>query len=239
MRGLQSCFRRHGRLDAGGRHCGQERVGNGLVNAAGAYAQAKTSSAVNENAARAVITGAGSFSFIMHLEAASAAAAGCEALKQRGSFSHGAAGMVRSGPGVLGDARLVALVCFPVDESIVMIRKEDGPIGARQMPRPFSDLASVIDIMLPTCFTINIGAGIDGACQHAMDGVIGRRHPADVRQAVGLQGEGEFLGAKPEPDLTGGARFRETLEDGAYHAANNTRCFVLACLSEISREETP
>ena len=53
-----------------------------------------------------------------------------------------------------------------------------------------------------------------------MDRRIGRRHPADVGRAGGLQGEGQAFGAEPEPDLAGRPELGEAREDGADRAGD-------------------
>lgn len=77
------------------------------------------------------------------------------------------------------------------------------------------DMAGIVDIVLTTCFTISVSARIDGVGENMMKGGVGGRGPTDVGERVGLGGEGEFLGAEPEPDLACATDLGESVKDGA------------------------
>ena len=118
------------------------------------------------------------------------------------------------------EARLIGLIGRPVNEARVVIEDQHRPFGAWQAANPPLDRAVGGDEALAAGLPIHIGASIHRAGEDLMDRRVGRRHPADVGHAVGLQGEGQALGAEPQPDLARRPHFREAREDGADRAGD-------------------
>ena len=122
-----------GRLEGG-----DEGPRDGLVDLNAANVEAIDAAALDQDLAGAMISRRGAASAIVRVQAASAVPAGGKALEQSTPFPHGAARLVRSGSGILGDAILVGLIGPPIDESRMMVRNQHLPLGARQ----FSDALS-------------------------------------------------------------------------------------------------
>jgi hypothetical protein len=61
---------------------------------------------------------------------------------------------------------------------------------------------------------IRVGAGVGGVGEHVVDGGVGGRHPADLRERTPSHGEAEALRAEPQPHATYRAELTEALEGG-------------------------
>src|SRR5271163_5352018 len=93
--------------DSGGELCrlegGDEGLRDGLVDLDAADVEAIDAAAFDQDFAGAMIPRRGAASAIVRVQAASAVPAGGKALQQSAPFPHGAARLVRSGAGILGD----------------------------------------------------------------------------------------------------------------------------------------
>jgi hypothetical protein len=152
---------------------------------------------------------------IVRVQPSAAAATRGEALEQGRAISHRAAWRMRVRVEVGAEARLIGFIGHPVDEAFVVAGNEDRPFGAGQMTHALLDRAIGVDVALAPGFSIRVGASINRIREDVVDGRIGWRDPADLRDPVRLEGKEQPFGAKPEPDLTGRAEFGEALEDGA------------------------
>ena len=140
--------------DSGGELCrlegGDEGLRDGLVDLDAADVEAIDAAAFDQDFAGAMIPRRGAASAIVRVQAASAAPAGGKALQQSAPFPHGAARLVRSGAGILGDAILVGLIGPPIDEARMMVRNKHLPLGARQFSNTLFADARCIQHRLPT-----------------------------------------------------------------------------------------
>src|SRR5437868_10051204 len=72
-----------------------------------------------------------------------------------------------------------------------------------------------IQVTFPTTFSIGVSASIHRIGERVVNGHVRRGGPTDLAIRAGSRGEGETLGAEPEPDLARRSQFRELREHGA------------------------
>src|SRR5262249_1774436 len=110
---------------------GDEGLCDSIVDLFATDVEAKDPTTLDENLAGAVIGWSRRASAIMSMQSSAAVAATGQALQKSSAFSHGAADLMRSWPGVFGDTCQIVLIGLPIDESGMMIFDEHLPLGAR------------------------------------------------------------------------------------------------------------
>src|SRR5215207_194845 len=225
-RGVVILLKRLGRLQ-GGLHAGrgerrEQRAGDRLVDLPATDPQAPAAAVVDQDARRAVIGGAlvPAAALVVDLELAPAAAADGDPLQQRGAFADRAAGLVRARARVASDPLTVALEGRLVDVAAVVLPDQHVPFCLREATHPLARLPVLVDVPLAAGLAERVCAGIDGALEHAMDLVVGRRGPLDLAVSEAAHRELHPLAAHPQPHLADRAELDEPVEDGGDRAAH-------------------
>jgi len=78
------------------------------------------------------------------------------------------------------DAHAIGLVGAPVDEALVMVGDEHGPLRLRQLAHPLLARTAAIECDLTAALAIGIGARIHRIRQHMIDGDIAGVDPTDA-----------------------------------------------------------
>src|SRR5580704_10958775 len=98
------------------------------------------------------------------------------------------------------DAGAIGLIGAPVDEALMVVRDEYGPLRLRQLAHPLLARAAAIESDLMAALAIGIGPRIDRIRQHMIDGDIAGVDPTDAAAKAGLQWKRQALAAQPQPD---------------------------------------
>ena len=101
---------------------GDEGRGDGRIDLDAADVEAIGAAAFDKDLTGAMVPGCGAAAAIVGVQTAAAMAAAGEPLQQGSALAHGAARLVRTGPGVAGEALLVCLIGLPVDKTRMMLR---------------------------------------------------------------------------------------------------------------------
>jgi len=110
---------------------GDEGRGDGGIDLDAADVEAIGAAAFDKNLAGAMVPGGGVAAAIVGVQTAAAMAAAGEPLQQSSALAHSAACLVRTGPGVASEALLVCLIGLPIDKTLMMLRDQHLPFGAR------------------------------------------------------------------------------------------------------------
>ncbi len=123
---------------------------------------------------------------VIDAQAAPAVSTAGDALQQCGTFADGAACLVRFWVDVAVDAHLIGLECLPINKPGMMFWQEYSPLGDGQVADSLLDGPMFIEIALATSLAVNVGAGVDGISEHAMNSSVSGRDPADIANRVPL-----------------------------------------------------
>src|SRR5438132_1365450 len=96
---------------------------------------------------------------------------------------------MRSRMSVGGDPCTIALVGAPVDEALVMVREQHGPLRSWQLANALLAGAGGIENDLVAALAIRVGACVDGIRQHMIDGDVAGVDPAHAAAVAGLHRE--------------------------------------------------
>src|SRR3982751_6536338 len=102
-----------------------------------------------------------------------------KALQQCRPLSHRASCLMRHGPDVGIEPRLIRLKGCPIDEAGMMILNENGPLIHGQMPNAFPDSAVFINVAFVLGLAVGVSASIHRISQDLVQRVVSRRYPAD------------------------------------------------------------
>ena len=111
-----------------------------------------------------------------------------------------------------GDPVAVFLERGLVDEARVVLPNQDTPFCLGEPTQPLACVAVLVDVSLPAGLPERVRAGIDRALEHAVDLMVGRRHPPQLALPA-AQRELHALAAHPQPHLAHRAEFGEPVED--------------------------
>src|SRR5262245_1957979 len=101
-----------------------------------------------------------------------------------------------------GDPRAIGLIGAPIDEALMVMRKEHGPLRSRQLADAFLARAGGIEGDLMAALAIRVSARVDRIRQHMIDGDVAGVDPADATAIAGLQGKRRTFAAQPQPNTT-------------------------------------
>ena len=188
-------------FDAQWRERSQHGLRHRVVDLDGADVEAVEAAFILDRLAGAVIARRGGAAGVMGAQLASAVSADGKTLQQGGSLSHGAAArLMRPGMRVGADPHAIGLIGAPVDEALMMVGDEHGPLRLRQLAHPLPARTAAIERDLTAALAIGIGARIHRICQHMIDGDIAGVDPTDAAAVVGLERKRQTLAAQPQPD---------------------------------------
>src|SRR6266571_1952982 len=102
---------------------------------------------------------------------------------------------MRSRMSVGGDPCTIALVRAPVDEALMVVGEQHGPLRLWQLANALLTRAGGIENDLVAALAIRVGAGVDGIRQHMIDGDVTGVDPADAAAVAGLHRERQAFGA--------------------------------------------
>ena len=198
----------------------EKGVGDGLVDGPGANVEAVHATPMDDVFAGAVIARRGVAARVVGSEPAAAMPTTGQALQQRRTLSHSASALMGPGTGVGTEPCLVGQERRPIDKAGMVFRDKDSPLVDGQAAGPFPDSAVCIDVALASRFTVGVSASIHRIGQDVVDCGVGGRGPADRAVGTVSAGEGQVLGAEPEPDPPGRTVLGEGVEQGADGASN-------------------
>ena len=115
----------------------------------------------------------------MNVQPPAAMAAGDDPLQQGRALSHRSSCLMRLGPGVGIEPRLIGLEGRPIDEARMMVLDEDGPLIDGKMTHPFPDGAVFIDVAFVPGLAVGVSASIHRIGQDVVDCGVSRSDPAD------------------------------------------------------------
>jgi hypothetical protein len=182
-----------------------ERSQHGLrhrvVDLDGADVKAVDAASIGDRLAGAVITRRGGAAGVMGAQLAPAVSADGKTLKQGGSFSHGAAArMMGAWMRIGADAGPINLIGAPVDEALMVVWDEHGPLRLRQLAHPLLARTAAIESDLMAALAVGVGARVDGIRQRMIDGDIAGVDPTDAAAITSLQRKRQAFAAQPQPD---------------------------------------
>jgi|SRR5215831_10862722 len=139
------------------------------------------------------------------------------------------------------DAAAIGFIGAPIDEPLMVVRDEHGPLRLRQLADALLARSGRIERDLMAALAISVSARVDGIRQHMINRNVARVDPAHFSSGAGPQGQQQSLAAEPEPDATYRSEFGETREDRADHTADGfvrmeTNLAVLVTPHEADRE---
>lgn len=121
----------------------------------------------------------------MHGQSTPAASAGGQALQQGAALAQGAAaGLVRVGSGVGGDALLVGFVGGPVDVAKMVVHDQHLPVAAVQPAGAGAQHTVVVEAAFAAGATIDIGASVGRMGEHTVDRRVGGCHPGQFVEGL-------------------------------------------------------
>ena len=170
-------------VQRGGGQRGQERGGDGGVDALSAGAHAPGAAAVDQfgGALAVVVRHAFRRAGVEDRELAAAFPAGGQALQQRAAFPDRAGARLaglRADAGA--DAGLAGLVGVPVGEPGVVIGDEDLPLVAGQPAAALAQRAARVKVAFLAGPAVDIRARVGRVGQRGVHGMVGRLHPGDL-----------------------------------------------------------
>ena|ERR1700704_6457393 len=95
------------------------------------------------------------------------------------------------------DAGAIGLIGAPVDEALMVVLDEHGPLRLRQLAHPLFARAAAVESDLMAALAISVGPRIHRIRQHMIDANIARVDPADTAAMAGLQRKRQALAAQP------------------------------------------
>src|SRR6266536_4327792 len=127
---------------------------------------------------------------------------------------------MRSRMSVGGDSCTIALVRAPVDEALMVVGEQHGPLRSWQLANALLARAGGIENDLVTALAIRVGARVDRIREHMIDGDVAGVDPAHTAAIAGLHRERQALSAQPQPDTAHRSELGEAREHGADRAAD-------------------
>ena len=91
--------------------------------------------------------------------------------------------------GVGGDPGAIGLISAPIDEALVVVGEEHGPLRLRQLADALFARPGGVEDDVMAALAIRIGARIDRIRQHMIDGDVAGVDPAEDATVAGLQRE--------------------------------------------------
>src|ERR1700740_2700319 len=97
--------------------------------------------------------------------------------------------------GIGTDAHAIGLIGVPVDEALMVVRDEHGPLRSRQLADAPLTRPGGVESDLMAALAISVSARVDGIRQHMINRNVARVDPAHLTAGAGPQGERQSLAA--------------------------------------------
>src|SRR5258708_37569794 len=104
------------------------------------------------------------------------------------------------------DAGAIGLMGAAVDEALMVVLDEHGPLRLRQVAHPLVARAAAVESDLMAALAISVGPRIHRIRQHMIDANIARVDPADTAAVAGVPRERQAPAPQPQPDASDPAR---------------------------------